>query len=61
MTKAPGIVTWYNCGPTVYDSSHMGHARFVVFSQAPGAQVAGNKGTAGRERADCFCGDAGTT
>ena len=24
-------VTWYNCGPTVYDASHMGHARFVVF------------------------------
>ncbi|BBN14707.1 cysteinyl-tRNA synthetase [Marchantia polymorpha subsp. ruderalis] len=20
-------VTWYNCGPTVYDSSHVGHAR----------------------------------
>lgn len=20
-------VDWYNCGPTVYDSSHMGHAR----------------------------------
>lgn len=20
-------VSWYNCGPTVYDSSHMGHAR----------------------------------
>lgn len=20
-------VKWYNCGPTVYDSSHMGHAR----------------------------------
>ena len=20
-------VTWYSCGPTVYDSSHMGHAR----------------------------------
>ena len=20
-------VTWYNCGPTVYDHSHMGHAR----------------------------------
>nr|ACO10884.1 Cysteinyl-tRNA synthetase, cytoplasmic [Caligus rogercresseyi] len=20
-------VTWYNCGPTVYDASHMGHAR----------------------------------
>jgi cysteinyl-tRNA synthetase len=23
-------VTWYNCGPTVYDSSHMGHARNYV-------------------------------
>lgn len=22
-----GKVTWYNCGPTVYDASHMGHAR----------------------------------
>jgi len=22
-------VDWYNCGPTVYDSSHMGHARYV--------------------------------
>ena len=21
------LVTWYSCGPTVYDSSHMGHAR----------------------------------
>merc|ERR1712241_928807 len=21
------LVTWYNCGPTVYDLSHMGHAR----------------------------------
>ena len=20
-------VTWYMCGPTVYDASHMGHAR----------------------------------
>ena len=20
-------VDWYNCGPTVYDSAHMGHAR----------------------------------
>ena len=20
-------MTWYNCGPTVYDASHMGHAR----------------------------------
>ncbi|KAJ1924187.1 cysteinyl-tRNA synthetase [Tieghemiomyces parasiticus] len=23
-------VTWYNCGPTVYDASHMGHARSYV-------------------------------
>lgn len=21
-------VTWYCCGPTVYDASHMGHARW---------------------------------
>ncbi|ORY76907.1 tRNA synthetases class I (C) catalytic domain-domain-containing protein [Leucosporidium creatinivorum] len=27
VTKKPGVVTWYNCGPTVYDASHMGHAR----------------------------------
>lgn len=29
VTKRPGIVSWYNCGPTVYDASHMGHARWV--------------------------------
>ena len=35
-TKQPFVpmrarhVTWYNCGPTVYDSSHMGHARNYV-------------------------------
>lgn len=23
-------VTWYTCGPTVYDSAHMGHARNYV-------------------------------
>lgn len=23
-------VTWYSCGPTVYDASHMGHARSYV-------------------------------
>ena len=23
-------VTWYNCGPTVYDASHMGHARYFI-------------------------------
>ncbi|GJN92849.1 hypothetical protein Rhopal_005887-T1 [Rhodotorula paludigena] len=27
ITKKPGVVSWYNCGPTVYDASHMGHAR----------------------------------
>ncbi|GAA5866886.1 hypothetical protein JCM8547_003907 [Rhodosporidiobolus lusitaniae] len=27
VSKRPGVVTWYNCGPTVYDASHMGHAR----------------------------------
>ena len=21
-------LTWYACGPTVYDSSHLGHARY---------------------------------
>lgn len=25
-------VDWYNCGPTVYDASHMGHARYVSSS-----------------------------
>ncbi|KAL7752133.1 cysteinyl-tRNA synthetase [Sorochytrium milnesiophthora] len=23
-------VTWYNCGPTVYDSAHIGHGRFYT-------------------------------
>lgn len=23
-------ITWYSCGPTVYDSAHMGHARNYV-------------------------------
>ena len=26
----PNMVTWYICGPTVYDVSHMGHARTYV-------------------------------
>lgn len=26
----PGRVTWYLCGPTVYDAAHMGHARNYV-------------------------------
>lgn len=24
------VIRWYNCGPTVYDSSHMGHARSYI-------------------------------
>ncbi|KAL9922789.1 cysteine--tRNA ligase, cytoplasmic isoform 1-T2 [Glossina fuscipes fuscipes] len=24
------MVTWYSCGPTVYDASHMGHARSYI-------------------------------
>lgn len=27
-TKLKGIVSWYACGPTVYDSAHIGHAWF---------------------------------
>ncbi|KAE8267538.1 hypothetical protein A4X09_0g4803 [Tilletia walkeri] len=30
VTRAPNQLTWYNCGPTVYDASHMGHARNYV-------------------------------
>lgn len=26
----PGRITWYACGPTVYDDSHLGHARNYV-------------------------------
>jgi cysteinyl-tRNA synthetase len=27
-----GRVTWYSCGPTVYDAAHIGHARnYVTF------------------------------
>lgn len=26
---SPPTVTWYSCGPTVYDAAHMGHARCV--------------------------------
>lgn len=24
-------VLWYTCGPTVYDASHMGHARYQQY------------------------------
>lgn len=26
----PGKIAWYACGPTVYDQSHLGHARNYV-------------------------------
>jgi cysteinyl-tRNA synthetase len=26
----PGKISWYACGPTVYDKSHLGHARNYV-------------------------------
>lgn len=29
FTSQPGIINWYVCGPTVYDSSHIGHAWYV--------------------------------
>jgi cysteinyl-tRNA synthetase len=28
--REPGKVTWYTCGPTVYDVAHLGHARTYV-------------------------------
>lgn len=30
IPRSGKLVTWYNCGPTVYDDSHMGHARNYV-------------------------------
>ncbi|KAF2077550.1 hypothetical protein CYY_001168 [Polysphondylium violaceum] len=30
VTKDGKSITWYACGPTVYDASHMGHARTYV-------------------------------
>lgn len=27
VPKVANQITWYCCGPTVYDASHMGHAR----------------------------------
>ncbi|XP_037774063.1 cysteine--tRNA ligase, mitochondrial-like [Penaeus monodon] len=29
-TLQPGLITWYSCGPTVYDSAHIGHALAYV-------------------------------
>jgi cysteinyl-tRNA synthetase len=30
VPEDPNEITWYTCGPTVYDHSHMGHARTYV-------------------------------
>jgi len=30
VPEDPNQITWYTCGPTVYDESHMGHARTYV-------------------------------
>jgi cysteinyl-tRNA synthetase len=30
VPKEAGKVSWYACGPTVYDKSHLGHARNYV-------------------------------
>lgn len=32
VPKEDGKVDWYVCGPTVYDKSHLGHARNYVTS-----------------------------
>ena len=29
LSKENGVVTWYICGPTVYDDSHLGHAWYL--------------------------------
>ncbi|KAJ3848726.1 tRNA synthetases class I (C) catalytic domain-containing protein [Lentinula lateritia] len=34
IPKSGRSVKWYNCGPTVYDASHMGHARNYVTQDA---------------------------
>jgi cysteinyl-tRNA synthetase len=30
----PNLLTWYTCGPTVYDHSHIGHARNYICTDA---------------------------
>src|SRR4051794_27693869 len=30
IPKTPKTITWYQCGPTVYAESHIGHARTYV-------------------------------
>jgi cysteinyl-tRNA synthetase len=36
ILKNPNLMSWYMCGPTVYDSAHLGHAWYV-----PGIVVKG--------------------
>ena len=30
IPKNPNTITWYQCGPTVYAESHIGHARTYI-------------------------------
>jgi cysteinyl-tRNA synthetase len=30
LASSDGVLRWYNCGPTVYDHAHLGHARTYV-------------------------------
>ena len=30
LREGKEILTWYMCGPTVYDHSHMGHAKTYI-------------------------------
>lgn len=29
--KNKNVLYWYSCGPTVYNSAHIGHAWYVIF------------------------------
>lgn len=30
ILRNKNVVTWYMCGPTLYDSAHIGHARYLI-------------------------------
>ncbi|PUU73152.1 tRNA synthetases class I (C) catalytic domain-domain-containing protein, partial [Tuber borchii] len=34
IDPSSGGITWYCCGPTVYDAGHLGHARNYVTTHA---------------------------
>jgi cysteinyl-tRNA synthetase len=36
ILKNPNFMSWYMCGPTVYDSAHLGHAWYVHASAMKG-------------------------